>query len=405
MTIWLLVLILLASVAALGYRQGAIRVAVSFLGIVLASFLAVPLGKLIQPLLKGFGLKDPVMVWALAPVIVFVVISVLFKAGALPLHQRIDVYYKYRAGELRYALWERINRRLGLCLGLLNGTVYLILISFGIYIFSYWTVQVASSDTDPKAIRLLNRLGNDLQSTGFSKVARSIDSLPSRYYDMADFVGLIYRNSLLEARLGCYPPFLKLAEMPEFQTLGNDTQFIQMRQGREPIMGVLNHQGIANIINNRELMATLWGMVDQNLEDLRAYLETGQSRKYPEVIFGRWRFNINAAISATRRAKPNISSTEMQKIRRWITSVFEKTTFVAMTGGQALLKNAPPLRAGYVAVPTANQTFQGEWKAMTANKYLISFPSGGVELQAVVEGDRMTMTGEGVTPMVFNPLE
>jgi len=36
MTIWLLALILLASVAALGYRQGAVRVAVSFLGILLA---------------------------------------------------------------------------------------------------------------------------------------------------------------------------------------------------------------------------------------------------------------------------------------------------------------------------------------------------------------------------------
>jgi hypothetical protein len=405
MTIWLLALILLASVAALGYRQGAIRVGISFFGLILASFLAVPLGRLIQPLLKSFGLKDPVMVWVLAPVIIFVLISILFKAGALPLHQKIEVFYKYRAGDLRYALWERLNLRLGLCLGLLNGAVYLILISFGIYIFSYWTVQVASSDTDPKTMRLLNRLGNDLQKTGFSKVARSIDSLPNRYYEMADLVGLIYRNSLLEARLGSYPPFLKLAEMPEFQALGNDTQFIEMRQRREPMVAIMNHQGVQGIINNRELMANIWGLVNQNLEDLRAYLETGQSQKYSDVIFGRWRFNLNAAISATRRAKPNISSTEMQKIRRWITSVFEKTTFVAMTEGLAVLKNAPPLRAGYVAVPTANQTFQGQWKEMTGNKYLISLPTAGVELQAIVEGDRLTMTGDGVTPMVFNPLE
>ena len=52
MLFWLLVLILLASLAALGYRQGGIRVAMSFLGIVFGVLLAGPLSGLTAPLIK-----------------------------------------------------------------------------------------------------------------------------------------------------------------------------------------------------------------------------------------------------------------------------------------------------------------------------------------------------------------
>lgn len=43
MTIWLLAILLVASLAALGYRQGAIRVAFSMAGILVGALLAVPL--------------------------------------------------------------------------------------------------------------------------------------------------------------------------------------------------------------------------------------------------------------------------------------------------------------------------------------------------------------------------
>src|SRR6266446_3297314 len=162
MTIWLLALLLLASLAGLGYRQGAIRVGISFVGILLGALLAPPLGHLLRPVLAALGLKNPVLLWVLGPFIVFVVISALAKVGALAVHQKVDVHYKYKAGELRLALWERLNQRAGLCLGLLNGTAYLVLISFIIYAFSHWTVQMSTSETDPMPVKLLNRLGQDM---------------------------------------------------------------------------------------------------------------------------------------------------------------------------------------------------------------------------------------------------
>src|SRR5262245_41508866 len=169
MTMWLLTLLLLACLAAAGWRQGAIRAGISFFGIIFSALLAVPLGKLVAPLVKICGASNPILLWALPPFIAFVVVLALIKVGAFMVHQKVDVYYKYRAGDLRLSVFERLNHRLGICVGLLNGVVYLVLISWVAYGLSYWTVQIGSGENDPRAQRLVSQLGRDMQSTGFAK--------------------------------------------------------------------------------------------------------------------------------------------------------------------------------------------------------------------------------------------
>ena len=214
MLFWLLALVLLASLAGIGYRQGAIRVAFSLVGILLGALLAGPLGRLVKPLLVALGVKNPILAGVLAPLIVFLLFSIIVKVAGFMVHQKVDVHFKYHAGDLRLALWERLSRRLGLCLGLVNGALYLILISFVIYTFGYWTVQMASDDKDPRLVRILNRLAQDEQNAGFVKVARAVSPMPEIWYDAADLAGLIYNNPLSEARLARYPAFLGLAERP-----------------------------------------------------------------------------------------------------------------------------------------------------------------------------------------------
>ena len=65
MMIWLLALLLLASLGALGFRQGGIRVAFSLMGILLGIALAGPLGKLLRPPLMAVGVKNPVLLWVI----------------------------------------------------------------------------------------------------------------------------------------------------------------------------------------------------------------------------------------------------------------------------------------------------------------------------------------------------
>jgi hypothetical protein len=401
MTIWLLALLILASLAGLGYRQGAVRVGFSFFGILVGALLAVPLGRLLGRVLTAVGLKDPLLVWALGPLIVFVLISIIFKVAAAAVHHKVDVYFKYKAGELRLALWERLNHRLGLCLGLLNGAAYLVLVAFVIYFSSYATVQVASTDSDPKWMRLLNTLGRDLHSSGFVKVARSIDSIPQSTYDMVDFGALIYRNPLAQARLRSYPAFLTLAELPEFQALGNDKDFTESWQRQDPVMTVLDHPTAQAIRNNPDLLRTIWQTAAPDLADLRNYLQTDHSAKYdPIKILGRWQFDVTAAIGALRRAKPNMTSKEMQRIRRDMDSAFGKTGLVAKPDNQVILRNAPSLAAPPgAAATTGSQTLQGQWQDANGGKYQLTM--GGMELPATVEGDRMTIKSP-VLDLVFS---
>jgi hypothetical protein len=387
MTIWLLALVWLAILAGLGFRQGAIRVAFSLLGILLGVLLAGPLGKLIKPLLMLVGLKNPMILGPLAPLLAFILISLIFKAIALAVHQKVDVYFKYHAGDLRLALWERLNHRLGLCLGLLNGTVYFILSAWAIYSLSYWTVQTGG-DSNPTTVTVLNRLGQDLGSSGFVKVARAMDRMPDTYYETADIAGLVYNNPLLEARLSRYPAFVGLAERPEFQALATDQSFADMRQRGEPVLKLLSHPSVQNILGNHDLVDAIRKTLVPDLQDLRTFLETGRSPKYEsENILGRWIFDVNYTLLAIRKAKPNLPSSELSKMKKGLMATYAKTALVATTDNKAILKNLPQS-------VSAQPTLQGEWKG-AEGKYILTLPEKG-EVSATVDGDRLTATGGGL---------
>jgi hypothetical protein len=98
-----------------------------------------------------------------------------------------------------------------------------------------------------------------------------------------------------------------------------------------------------------------------------------------------------------RKAKPNISSIEMQRVRKWMTTAFDKTSLVAMTDGTALLKNLPSLKPPTPVAPGAPpppvpgpQNLQGQWKNLDG-KYQLSL--NGTELSAMVEGDKLNVSG------------
>jgi hypothetical protein len=389
MMIWLLALVLMGSLAGIGYRQGGIRVACSFLGILVGAVLAGPLGKLVKPLFVMMGAKNPLLPWLLGPPIAFVLISIAFKVAAFTVHRKVDVYYKYHAGDLRLALWERLNRQLGMCVGLLNGAAYTILVAFAIYPFAYWTVQVATSDADPKGMRLLNTLGRDLQASGFAKVAWAVNPMPMVWYDAADFIGMIYKNSLVEARLERYPGFLGLMERSEIQDVANDKVFLQMWQQQDPIVTVLKYPKIEAITQNIDLLEQIWATLVPDLSDVSVYLKTGKSPKYEaEKLLGRWRFSVNAAMASLLRAQPNISSKEMRKAKQYLIAAYSKTSLVAMPDHHAVLKNAAAVRLPGVA---GGQVMRCEWKAADG-KYAITI--SGSELPASIEGDRLTIGTE-----------
>ncbi len=201
MTIWLLAVLLLAASAALGLRQGAIRVLLSFFGIVIAGLLAGPLGHLFKPMVAAMGLANPAWIAFLPTCIGFLIVLTIFKVVGAVLHKKAELHFKYNTGELQQAMWTRLDHRLGMCLGFFNGAAYLVILSVAIYTISYWTVQMATPDQDPKTLQIVNRMGKDLEATGMNRVAVSMNRMPTNYFLAGDIVGLIYKNPLLEARL------------------------------------------------------------------------------------------------------------------------------------------------------------------------------------------------------------
>src|SRR6267378_3766413 len=128
MIIWILAVVLFACVGYAGFSFGAIRAGFSFIGLLTGTLLALPLGRLLKPALTAVGMTNPVLIPLVAAVIVFAAVLIVFKIAGLTVHRKVDVYYKYKAGDLRMALWNRLNARLGICLGMATATVYLTLI-------------------------------------------------------------------------------------------------------------------------------------------------------------------------------------------------------------------------------------------------------------------------------------
>jgi len=393
MTIWILALVLLAAGAGLGLREGAIRVATSFIGIVVGVLFAGILGNQLKPLFPRVEIQNPTLIWMLAPLIAFIVILVLFKVIGFFVHRKVYLFYKYKAGDLRLALWERLNSRLGLCLGLMNGTAYLLLISFIIYNLSYWTIQIAPASNESVAIRLINRMGRDLEATGLVGAARSVAPLPNLYYQLADLAGFLRQNPQVKDRLGSYPAFLSLAERDDFKQLGQNDSFQNAWQNLAPITRLLNNSQIESMLKDNNLTATILGILQANWDDLNHYLKTGKSPKYDsEKLLGRWDFNVNVSVGMLLIAHPNISPTEIKGLRSLWSKAYAQTVFIAAAGQQAFLKNVPRFKVEKgVATVAEKITFQGQWKNDGTN-YELSLDDNGRHQSMVAHTDGLRLT-------------
>ena len=256
-------------------------------------------------------------------------------------------------------------------------------------------------------VRILNALGQDLQSSGFAKVARAIDPMPQVWYDSADLAGLIYNNPLFEARLARYPAFLGLAERQEFQDMASDSAVHRIALlGREPIKTVLrSSQGPGDSPEPRPAESRSGPPWSPTSRTCRSSWRAGKSPKYdPEKILGRWNFNVSVTMSPVPQGQTEHhvqGNAELEELDggglrqdqlcghdRSPGHSQERATSQAAHGGCRL--------SGRTADPQGR--VEGE-----DGKYQLTLSGGSrdEQLTATVEGDRLTIAGEGLS-LVFD---
>jgi len=314
MTIWILAVLLLALFGVIGYGKGAIRMIFPLIGLVLGVFLAVPLGPLVRPVVPLVGLANPIWSWLLPPVIAFFLIALVFIIIGFVVHRQVNLYYKYRTDDHQRLMWERLNRRLGSCIGVIVGASYTVIIGLVVYILGYLTVQVSAGAGDAAVVRYLNSARADLQSSGLDRMVARFDPTPENYYVASDILGLLYHNKLLHDRLASYPAFLALGERPEFQELATDAEFQNLLATQATVGQVINHPKTQAILKNQDIIQQL-GQAD--LKDLLQYLKTGESLKYADTkVLGRWQLDPYSTLLQMKKRKARISTADMRMLRQ-----------------------------------------------------------------------------------------
>jgi hypothetical protein len=400
MFIWIIAALVFISLGIVGYYQGVVRVAFSLVGLLVGALLALPLSGVFASILKLFGLEHPVLLAFLAPFCVYLLILILFKAGGLAAHRKVDTYFKYKASDTLRMLFNRLNARVGICVGMLNAMVYVVLIGVVVYTVGYFTLQVSTSEKDSFWLKAMNRLAVDLRSTQLDKAVAGFVPKSERYFDGADIAASIFLNPLLQNRLSTYPVFLTLNEKPEFKQIGSSTEFQSFWTRGPTIQEFRSHNLIRPVVESGEWYNKFVTMLDGDFKDLKTYLETGKSPKYEdEHILGRWEFDGAAAFALAKKRKPVMPLQEVRGLRVMFSTVFKGAVLTATVDKRIILKvpGVTKLLAGLklpaAAAQNLKDTGEGTWEPGKSGGYVLSLSEGGknvMKVDALVEGNRLT---------------
>ncbi len=397
MIIWSIAILLMIILGFIGHHQGGIRVAISLIGLLISALLSVPLSPIFQPLVALAGIRHPILKGMLAPALAFLAVLIVFKIIAQVVHRKVDHYYKYKVEEVTRMRWERLNQKLGLSLGIVNGVVYFFLLLIPVYVFGYLTVQLATGEEDTRGMRILNKTRAEMRTAKMDNVMAAYDPAPQAYYDAADILGLVKHNPLLESRLSRYPAFLSLAETPEFQAMATDTELQNLIVTQAKISDVIAHPKVQAVLTNAEINKEIIRLVGSDLKDLRGFIETGRSVKYgDEKILGRWQVDLLATIEAEKKRHPDLTGLGLKQLRSRLASNLRGMVFIATTDNRALLKR-------YGSTPETSNQFQtvgqGTWKK-DGEKYEVTLQTNGKSETVTVTletDDQMSIPTEAMT--------
>lgn len=337
MTIWLIGGVLVAIAALLGFFLGAIRAAVSLVGVIASAALAKLVGGWVSGLVPMIGFKNPVWMFYLPPLLGFVIASIVFLILALVVHHLVQRRFRNNTDEYSYQRWDRLNRRCGAAVGAAIGLVWLVLVGIVAYVPGYLVAQLADTEEGSTPLRLANSITHDLDGTGLQRLVERYNPASADHFLAADILGMIYHNPAIHSRLASYPPFLGLAEKKEIGDLGRDPEINSLVQSKAGLSQILEHPKIVAVTDNPDLVNELLGL---DFADLSAYLRTGVSGKYKdEHILGRWRLNVRRSIGEMKLVPSDkLPGVEFNLLRKALNVYLDDMMLGFTTDNKALVK-------------------------------------------------------------------
>ena len=333
--IWLIAILLLAVFAGLGYLKGSIQMGISVLGLFVGVMLAMPMAPMMLPIYTASGVTNMILLAVLPPITAFIVVGLVFMIIGIVVHLKVRKYFRYKTDEASQLMFKRLNARIGAAFGLVAGVFYSVVLGVGIYSAGYLTYQV-STESDPGWLKFITETRVAMDSNGLAKMAAALDPMPKKFYEVSDLIGLSHRNPLLENRYRNYPPFLKLGDRADIQEIGGDSEFHGMLVQQASLAEIMKHPLGQKVMANRELFDILVNQTD--LEDLRTYLEEGESPKYAEQrILGRWELNGNALINHTKRNTAGIKSSQMRAVIWLVENVLDGASLIVYPDNQLVI--------------------------------------------------------------------
>jgi len=348
MSIWILGVILVVGLAALGRQIGSIRMGVSMIGAIVAYVGTLYLTPIVSPMMESVGIDNPITIWWLTPLVVYIILFIMMNGIAQGVYLKVNLFFQYRAKEDAKMRFERMDKNVGLALGIANGCVLLTIISVPIYVAGYITIQFKTDD-DPFLYNLLNRARADLTSTGFDKISAAIAPNTDELFMIADTAALIYNNPSVQDFIAEYPDFYHFVEE---DTLGSgedqddpyssseegesEPDFKSLLTGKGSLAKILSHSKAQQLMKSSDFMSVI-----KNLDyaDLNEFIKTGISPKYQDdPIVGKWRIDLPRSIREYGRKLPQLRPAYLSRLPAYAAPRFGDIHLIVCPNGNAYLK-------------------------------------------------------------------
>jgi hypothetical protein len=384
-------------VGATGYYQGPVRGVFSFFGLVFGAVLSGLLSPLTKHLLPVFGLVHPIWGIFVPQAIGFVLVMIIFMVAGQVLHQKVAFFYKYKADDKTRLSWQQMYSRVGFCVGLLNGSIFFLLLMVPVYAGGYFTTEAQAGEGDPASARFLSTTRAELQKTGLDYVVAAYDPTPPQVYKAADIAALVLHNPLSEARLAHYPALLQLAEQSEFKSLGNDLSLQELIQTQATVREIIQYPRVQALLTNATITAEVAALIGTNLDDLQGFLMTGQSAKYDvEPILGIWTSDRVGTLNQLRKREPGLTPKQLKEKEQDLYPILEGLSLTAIPNGQIILKKLTANTPNNMVVSS------GKWKE-EGSSYQVTLPGLHPETSEVriQDGNKLLLPKDGYV-LVFD---